>query len=168
MLEGIIPDLSFITNQMLIEYSILVIEASVVLIVIGLIIIFLARRRSAEEAHASKVLSAVEKMKAGKFAHKSAEKKPAFEKAQNQKAHKESPAEKKLEISKAENSLKSMLVKKFKPKIESQLNTKVNVIDFNAQNQNFLALVEISGVKLLLTLDSSGKILDYKKVKQNQ
>jgi hypothetical protein len=168
MFEGIIPDLSFITNQMLIEYSILVIEASIVIIVLGLIVIFLARRRSAEEKHAIKVLSAVEKMKAGKFAHKSAEKKPAIEKVQNAKAHKESAAEKKLEISKGENSLKTMLVKKFKPKIESQLNTKVNILDFNAQNQNFLALVEISGVKLLLTLDSSGKILDYKKVKQNQ
>ncbi len=166
MLEGIVPDLSFLTGALLVEYSVLAIEVSVVVIILGLIVIVLARRRSLEERHAVKVLSSVEKLRQGKFVSKSSEK-ASVSKSSNGRAHKDS-SDKKLVISKAETSLKDMLVKKFKPKIESQLNTKVVIIDFNAQNENFLALVEISGVKLLLTLDSSGKIIDYKKVKQNQ
>jgi hypothetical protein len=42
------------------------------------------------------------------------------------------------------------------------------VLDFNAKDENFLALIDISGVKILLTLDSSGKIIDYKKVKKKK
>ncbi len=71
----------------------------------------------------------------------------------------------KLEIKKEEFSLKKLLIDKFKPVIEKQLKTKVVIKDFNAKENNFLVLVEISGKKLLLVLDSSGKIIDYKKVK---
>jgi len=67
-------------------------------------------------------------------------------------------------IRSGEVSLKDRLKKKFQPKIESQLKTKVEMLDFNAQDKNFLALISISGLKILLTLDSSGKIIDYKKI----
>jgi hypothetical protein len=72
-----------------------------------------------------------------------------------------------LQISKGEVSLKNLLIKKFKPKIESQLGTKIEVIDFNAKGNSFLALVDISDVRVILSLDSAGKIIDYKKVKRS-
>jgi hypothetical protein len=49
--------------------------------------------------------------------------------------------------------------------IERQLKMRVEMKDFNAKGENFLALTEISGSKFLFVLDSSGKIVDYKRVK---
>jgi hypothetical protein len=135
------------SNAFIVQASIAIIGISVIIIAISLFLI-LARKRTAEENHAKKILQTLQDIKKGK--------KPVASSA--------SPAPK-LEIKKDEHSLKAMLVKKFKPKIEQQLSTKISIIDFNAKDENFLALVEISGVKILLTLDSSGKIIDYKKVK---
>ena len=132
----------FSTEQM-VQLSLLVIEVSFVLIVIAIIAYFLINRKTAEERHASGILKKLELMKSGEYVPEP-QKKPS------------------LEIKPEEFSLKQMLVKKFQPKIESQLQSKVVVKDFNAKGDNFLALVEISGVKLLLTLDSNGKIIDYK------
>jgi len=167
MALSVVPDLSFVTNQMLVDYSIVVIEVALVLIVFGLVVIFVLRRRSIEQVHASKVLSSLQKLKQGST-KKTFEKKLIVEKPKTERVFDDVGVEKEFVISKTEGSLKGMLIKKFKPKIESQLNTRISVVDFNAVDKNFLALVEISGVKLLLTLDSSGKILDYKKVKQKE
>ncbi len=74
---------------------------------------------------------------------------------------------KEIDFDKTQSSLKTLLIKKFKPKIESQLGSKVNIIEFNSAESKLTALIEIADVKILLSLDSSGKIIDYKKVKAN-
>lgn len=63
-------------------------------------------------------------------------------------------------------SLKDMLLKKFQPKIESQLGDKIIAHDIRPADANFELLVEVSGVTMILLVDASGKILDYKKVRQ--
>ncbi|MFA5125516.1 MAG: hypothetical protein WC462_00755 [archaeon] len=136
-----------LTTGLIVQFSLTLIVISFVIIAVSLMIIFLNRKKTLEEKHAEKILHDLELLKQGMQLEKS----------------KPMP---KLEIKKGETSLKALLVKKFKSKIEQQLNAKVNVLDFNAKEDNFLALIEISGVKLLLTLDASGKIVDYKKVKQ--
>ncbi|MFA5931286.1 MAG: hypothetical protein WC821_03160 [archaeon] len=137
-----------LTTELLVQISLVLISLSVIVILVSAFLI-LNKRKTVEEQHAQKILDSLQALKEGKTLNKEAKSEPV------------------LAIKKEEHSLKSMLIKKFKPKIESQLSTKVNVLDFNAKEENFLVLIEISGVKLLLTLDSSGKIIDYKKVKKN-
>lgn len=60
-------------------------------------------------------------------------------------------------------SLKDILIKKFTPKIEAQLKTNVNILDFKSKGSDFEALIEVEGTKLTIILDNSGKIIDYKK-----
>jgi hypothetical protein len=105
-------------------------------------------RKNEEEKHVENVLSKVEMIKSGK----------TFEKKEARPAG---------GLSSSDVSIKEMLVKKFKPKLESQIGSKVNVIDLKAadNSKNFVAHVEISGVKLSIVLDASGKIIDYKKEK---
>ncbi len=134
--------LELITTDFLVNISLLVILLSLVVIIASVVLMF---RKTKEEASAAEIMKRLADLKKGKTPVKK---------------------EKKLEIKPGETSLKDLLTKKFQPKIESQLKTKVNVIDFNAKDENFLALIDISGVKILLTLDSSGKIIDYKKVKK--
>lgn len=134
--------LELITTDFLVNISLLVILLSFVVIIVSVVLMF---RKTKEEASAAEIMKRLADLKKGKAPQKK---------------------EKKLEIKPGETSLKDLLTKKFQPKIESQLKTKVNVIDFNAKDENFLALIDISGVKILLTLDSSGKIIDYKKVKK--
>ena len=140
-----------------------VVLISSVLIIFSLVVIvggvyFLLKRKSKEETHAQKILDSLKLLKEGKSIN-SVEEEP--------KEDKKAPA-KGLEIKKEEGSLKQLLIKKFKPKAEGQLGAKIEVLDFNAKENNFLMLCVISGVKILLTLDSSGKIIDYKKVKQKE
>ena len=126
----------------------LLVNLSILLIVIALVVIagsaYILSKKTKEEESAAEILKRLRDIKSGK---------PVV---QSKIA---------LTIKPNETSLKDMLKKKFQPKIESQLKTKIHVIDFNAKDENFLALVDISGVKILLTLDSSGKIIDYKKIK---
>ncbi len=103
--------------------------------------------------------------------HKSPEEKHAIVIAKKVLSLKEDPkkgiaVEKKLQIKMGESTLKSLLVKKLKPKIESQLGSKIDVVDINAKGDVFLVLANIAGAKLLLKLDSSGKILDYERAKK--
>jgi len=123
----------------LLEASFLLIAFSLFVIIICLIVLFFLSRK---RAHAEMVLKRLDDLRLGKGV-----------------------PQQKLEIKKEEFSLKKLLIDKFKPVIEKQLKTKVVIKDFNAKENNFLVLVEISGKKLLLVLDSSGKIIDYKKVK---
>ncbi|MFA5357336.1 MAG: hypothetical protein WC308_00220 [archaeon] len=131
----------------IINFSILVIAFSFVIIAVAIIIYLFKNRKSDEEKHIETVLDKVAMMKSGKI----------FEK--NEKAS--------SGLSNSDVSIKEMLVKKFKPKLESQIGSKVNVIDLKAvdNSKNFIARVEISGVKLSIILDGSGKIIDYKKEK---
>jgi len=142
-------------NSFLVLLSIGLIIISALVIIVGVFLIFL--KKSAEEKHADKVVAALKLLKEGKRLD-SAKEVSAPEK-------KVVPA---LEIKKEENSLKQLLIKKFKPKVEQQLGSKIEVLDFNAKENNFLLLAVISGVKILLTLDASGKIIDYKKVKKKE
>lgn len=129
-------------NLDLVSISVIIIIISVLIIVVCLVIIYL---KNSDEKKASQVLTHLNSLRSEKVIKK------------------EQPS---LEIKKGELSLKKLLINKFKPIIEKQLKTKVNIVDFNAKEENFLALVEVSGTKLLLVLDSSGKIIDYKKSKQ--
>jgi len=137
-----------LTTGLIVQLSLTLIAVSLIVIIVSLVVIFLNRKKTIEEKHAEKILHNLELLKQGVRLEKPSKPMPE------------------LEIKKGETSLKALLVKKFKSKIEQQLSAKVNVLDFNAKENNFLALIEISGVKLLLTLDASGKIIDYKKVKQ--
>ncbi|HNV01059.1 MAG TPA: hypothetical protein PKK60_01370 [archaeon] len=123
----------------IIEVSLFIIFLSIAIIFVCLIILFF---KNSEEKKAAQVIKHLSDLRVGKVVKK------------------EQPI---LEIKKSEISLKKMLVDKFKPIIEKQLKSKVNIVDFNGKEDSFLALVEVSGVKLLLVLDSSGKIIDYKK-----
>ena len=136
--------LDFVTTELLVDASLVVIVLSIFIIIIS---VYLLRRKTAEEKSAADIMKTLRDIKKGKSPQKKV---------------------KKLQIEPNETTLKEMLTNKFKPKIESQLKTKVQVLDFNAKEGDFLALVDISGVKILLTLDSSGKIIDYKKVKKKK
>lgn len=137
-----------LTTELLVQISLVLISLSIIVILVSVFLI-LNKKKTIEEQQAQRILDSLQALKEGKSLTKESKPEPV------------------LVIKKEEHSLKSMLIKKFKPKIESQLSTKVNVLDFNAKEENFLVLIEISGVRLLLTLDSSGKIIDYKKVKKN-
>lgn len=155
-----------LTNAQLVSYSVLVIEGAVVVIVVCGVIILVASRKSPEQKKAMDILSSIKKRKEGKSLPLKVPSSKAQVKKDDALSSREVPSPSKpLEIKKGEFSLKQLLIKKFSPKIESQLGSKVLVLDFNAQGENFLALIVVADVKLLLTLDSSGRILDYKKVK---
>ena len=136
--------MELLTTELLTNAALVLLAASAIVIIASLAVLSL---KSREESEAKRILRQLEKMKKGK--------KPAKEK-------------KMLKIKPGETSLKDMLTQKFMPRIEAQLKTKVKVLDFNAKEDNFLALIDISGVKLLLTLDQAGKIIDYKKVKKKK
>ncbi len=138
------------SNEIIVQVSFGAIILALIVIVAAIITLFLRRRKTIEEKHADHILKTLSALKEGK------------------EIQVKSGSKKDFAINKDETSLKQMLIKKFKPKIEQQLSTKINVLDFNAKDNKFLALVEISEVRILLTLDPSGKILDYKKIKASK
>ncbi|NMA44264.1 MAG: hypothetical protein GX950_00415 [Candidatus Diapherotrites archaeon] len=125
----------------LVTISLIILLISFLIIIVSVIILLL---KSSDEKKATEVVKHLDNLRENKFEEK------------------EVPV---LEIKKDELSLKKLLIEKFKPSIEKQLKTKVEVTDFNAKGNNFLALIDVNGTKLLLVLDSSGKIIDYKKSK---
>ncbi len=133
-------------------FSILLIIIAVIIIVISIIVNVIVTRTSKEESVALKVLKDVKKIEKGKLV-------PKKEKSDE----KNNKIEKVLESKRTDISMKEHLSKKFKPKIEKQLKTKVELLDFSGKGNEFHALIEVSGVKVMLILDSSGKIIDYKK-----
>jgi hypothetical protein len=144
-----------ITTDFLIQVSISVLTFSIGVIILSLIYLLLSNKKTDEEKKATNILKKVELLK---------------------KTNSSSPKEKNesikssskgIDFDKTQSSLKTLLIKKFKPKIESQLGSKVNIIEFNSSESKLTALIEIADVKILLSLDSSGKIIDYKKVKAN-
>ena len=136
------------------QLSVLIIIIAVIIIALSIIVNVFVSRKSIEEAVATKVLKNIKLIKKGKLDPKAIEEKKKEEKivlTQKEKAKTD------------EVSLKDHLSEKFKPKIEKQLKTKVKLLEFNGKGDQFNALVEVSGVKVLLILDASGKIIDYKK-----
>jgi len=134
--------------------SVLIITIAIVIIVISIIVNVLMTRKSKEESVASKVLKKVELIQKGKL-NLGAEKK--------EKIEEKTVTKEKNKVGDKDISMKEHLSNKFKPKIEKQLKTKVNLLDFKGKGKDFHALIEVGGVKVLLILDSSGKIIDYKK-----
>ncbi len=137
-----------VPTDFIVGISFVLIAVSFVIIVIAVVIYAVKNRKGEEEKRIEHVLRHVEMIKTGTAW-------PA-----EKKGGKGAP-------SASDVSIKEMLVKKFKPKIESQIGSKVEVIDFKAadSSKNFVAHVEISGVKLSVVLDDSGKIIDYRKEK---
>jgi FtsZ-interacting cell division protein ZipA len=136
------------------QLSVIIIIIAVIIIAVSIIVNIFVTRKSREEAVAKGVLKNVKLIQKGKLKPKT-----------NEEVKKEEKIVKN-ESKKAKNegvSMKEHLSKKFKPKIEKQLKTKINLLDFTPKGKDFNALIEVGGVKVLLVLDPSGKIIDYKK-----
>jgi len=126
----------------------------VIIIAISILVNIVFTKKSKEEAVATTVLKNVKLIEKGKLVPKTKEDKKKEEKI---------VATEKT-VAKTEGvTLKEHLSQKFQPKIEKQLKTKVKLLDFSGEGNKFKALIEVGGVKVLLILDSSGKIIDYKK-----
>lgn len=145
---GLMQAFLLVARSSIMGFSVAVIAFSFVLIAAAAVIYLFRNRKSEDEKHVESVLNKVALIKSGK----------AFESPEKIVGG-ESPV--------SDVSIKEMLVKKFKPKLEAQVGSAVNVIDLKAaeNSKNFVAHVEISGVKLAIVLDTSGKIIDYKKEK---
>ena len=168
---------SQLTNEQIVKLSFQMLGIAVIIIVIALIILFFATRKNKEEKIAGKMLKHVNKIRDGKVNEKS---KPIVPEPNTRTTPQERPAEQSESsasgpanetaeeeshmIRPDELSLKDMLVNKFKPIIEKQLQTKIEVKDFSAKGENFLSHILVQGHELELTLDSSGKIIDYKRL----
>jgi hypothetical protein len=147
-----------ITTGLLVEVSLLVIYFSIGVIIIVLGYLFLFKGKSLEEKKASSIIKKIEKLKKSNSFNEN------NSKVLSKNSLKDSSS-KKIDFDKTESSLKNLLIKKFKTKIESQLGSKVNILEFNLVGDKFTALILITDIKILLSIDSSGKIIDYKKVK---
>jgi len=137
-----------ISEELAFELTIALLGLIILLVIIIIAIFLWNLRKSPEEKHAEAIAKKV------LFLHEN----PTEVKA----------VEKKLQIKRSEGTLKALLSKKLKPKIESQLGSKIEILDINAKENIFLVLADIAGAKLLLKLDSSGKILDYERAKKKQ
>ncbi|MDD3084227.1 MAG: hypothetical protein PHP82_04350 [Candidatus ainarchaeum sp.] len=133
-----------LNNTQIIDLSITIIIISIIIIIFsGLILIFFLRK-TREEKIAEKIVFEMNLIKKGKkFLLKE---------------------DKKNYIKDGELNLKQLLTKKFKPLIEKQLKSQVIIEDFNAKENNFVTKINVQGNKLELILDSSGKIIDYKRL----
>ncbi len=140
-------------NEFYVQLAMLLLLLSIIIIILSLFVLFLRNKKTAEQKNASKIVSVISSLKKGKL-KKSAAKDMA---KQIEKSGKE--AEKKG------TTLKEVLIKKFQPKIESQLKKSIIILDFKAEGKKFVAMIELQGSKLELVLDSAGKIVDYKKLK---
>jgi len=144
-----------ITTDFLVQVSVSVLIFAIGVIILSLIYLLLSNKKTDEEKKATNILKKVELLKKTNSS------------SPNEKNESVKSSSKEIDFDKTQSSLKTLLIKKFKPKIESQLGSKVNIIEFNSAESKLTALIEIADVKILLSLDSSGKIIDYKKVKAN-
>jgi len=146
--------------------SIILIIIAVIVIAISIIVNIIFTKKSKEEAVAVAVLKNVDLIAKGKLVPKSKaeEKKEGIKEGKEEEKKEEKIVA--VEKTTAKNdgiTLKEHLSQKFQPLIEKQLKTKIKLLDFSGKGNQFQALVEVGGVKVLLILDSSGKIIDYKK-----
>jgi hypothetical protein len=146
-----------ITTDFLVQISIIIISFSVIVIMGVLAFLFFSNKKTAEEKKASSILNKIEQLKKSNGSPKDSANQIKINKSDSSK----------IDFEKTDSSLKNLLIKKFKPKIESQLGSKVNIIEFNSADSKLTALIDIADVKIVLSLDSSGKIIDYKKMKSN-
>ena len=158
-----ILNFSNLTNEEIAIFSIQIILIAVVLIVFAIILYLFFNRKTREEKEAINLLKKVEALRNKNARGVSTFQTELGDKNNSKKEEKTISKETEVAEKKPTISLKQILIKKFKPKIESQLQTEVNIVDFKSKENNFEAIVEISGTKLLLVLDNSGKIIDYKR-----
>ena len=179
--ENLAPQspLPLLSSDYLVNLSIWVIVFCMVVSIVLIGIIFLHSRRTAVHRKTKEVLASLNAIKKGRKGSFLFSEKEALNLGVHEKKLENNGVElsggKKLRVGvvesesekiyrKGETSLKGLLIKKFKPKIEAQLGTKIDIVDFSVKGNEFFALTEISGVRVVLSLDSSGKIFDYKKV----
>lgn len=141
-----------VSQQQFIDLSVIVLTISFIFFVIGIIIFFVFAKKSREEKIASKLVLEINLMKTGK------------KKVLEEKVKSSNKIDVENQIKKGETSLKQLLIDKFKPLIEKQLKSKIDIIDFNARKENFVVKINVQGNKLELILDSSGQIVDYKRL----
>jgi len=171
--------LGALSTDVVVQASVAIVVLAVIIIILALVIFFIRNKKSPEERAARAVLKRLELAKKGKLKkappQKSwaspAEQQPTLASSPQtpfSSSETTSPAPPVSQASSSSEpsgfSLKQMLIEKFKPSIEKQLKTSVEVLNLSASGENFFAQVEIAGTKLLLTLDPAGKIIDYKKV----
>ncbi len=143
-----------ITTDFLVQISLGILSFAIIVILASLAYLFISNKKTLEEKKASNIIKKIEQLKKGNLVLSQTNKIDSTKSVSN----------KGIDFNKTDSSLKSLLVKKFKPKIESQLGSKVNIVEFNSSGNKLTALIQIADVKILLSLDSSGKIIDYKKV----
>lgn len=146
LLEGILT--GNLSNSQFIDLSIIIIFFSIILIIISIIVLLFFSKKSSEEKVVEKILLEMDNLKKGN--------RIIVEKEKN-------IGQKNLKTN-SEINLKQLLIKKFQPIIEEQLKTKVVVKEFNSLKQNFVVKINVQDNDLELILDSSGKIIDYKKL----
>lgn len=141
-----------LTNQEIFIFSIQIIILAIIIFVLTIIFFFILNRKSIEQQKAINLLKKVEDIrKKGSIINNSSK-----EKIKTELIKENSNKDEKI-------SLKNILIKKFGPKIESQLQTKVEIVNLVSKGDNFEVLVNIGETKLTLIIDNSGKIIDYKK-----
>ena len=160
MMDIFAIDFNLTTPQSYVQLSLLIIIVAVIIIAASLIVYVLASRKSREEQTAKHVLKKVQLMREGKFKAK-----PELTEKKQEKEEKKEAQELSKSNSKASVPLKQIIIQKFQPIVEKQLQTKVEFHNLIASGDNFNAEVSVGGVKLLLVLDSGGKIIDYKRKK---
>jgi len=147
-----------ITTDFLIQISIAVLTFSIIVIFASFVFLFFSNKKTEEEKKASSIFKKIEQLKKSSS---------LVIQKEGVELNKISSTKSGVDFNETDSSLTSLLIKKFKPKIESQLGSKVNIIEFNSIDNKLNSLIEISGVRILLFLDSSGKIIDYKKIKSD-
>ncbi|MFA5764087.1 MAG: hypothetical protein WC915_04705 [archaeon] len=146
-----------LTSGDLVDLAFIIIGVALILIIISAIILFLVNKKSREEKTAQSILKNISLIRNGKIKNIDL-KKEELQKDKVENIKTKEP----LQIKETEISLKQLLIKKFQPKVESQLHTKIKILDFNAKKNNFVAKINVQGHDLEIELDSSGKIIDYK------
>lgn len=141
-----------LTNEEILIFSIQIIILAIMIFILAVIIFFIFNKKSREQKEAANLLKKVEAIrKKGDLQNTNKE-----DKLKNEIKKESSNKDEKI-------SLKNILIKKFGPKIEDQLQTKIEIIDLISKGENFEVLANINETKLTLIIDNSGKIIDYKK-----
>jgi hypothetical protein len=133
-----------ISRELLIDFSIVIIIIAITIFLISIILLLIFSRKSSEEKVALQIISNMKNLKDGKKQFETT-KKPNV-------------------IKETEVNLKQLLIKKFKPIIEKQLKSNIIINDFKASDEKFFVKITVQGNNLELVLDSSGKIIDYKRI----
>jgi hypothetical protein len=157
-----IININNLTNEDVIVLSAQIIIIAIIIVVISILIFILKTRKSKEEAHAHSILKKVRQLKSGNLKEIKNEEIKELGKT-SKKEDKNTEKKEDVKEKKKGISIKDILIKKFKPKIESQLGTSIEILDFVSKGGDFEAKINVEGTDLTIIIDNSGKIIDYKK-----